>query len=478
VPRPPVRPLAAALLLATAVLAALAAAAWTLAGDDSPSWARAGAVAGALLGAGALAAAWALARRTAGRMGRQLDRALQLARHDPLTGLANRRQVRERLDQELARARRAGIPVALVALDLDHFKRVNDTFGHAVGDEVLRATAQALRTAVRPGDTVGRPGGEEFVIVLPGADGEEALFIAERTRAAIAAAAPRGLQITCSAGVAVFPADAHDADALFDVADGALYAAKEGGRDQTRRFDPLGAGTGSAADQREDVLCVLREPHRLRPALQPVVRLADRALAGHEALARFAHHHERSPRAWFRLADRVGLGVELEVLAVARALAGAERPPGTFLALNVGPATLASPELAAVLPEDLTGLVFELTEPETPGRDRLGAALAELRRRGARLAVDDPAAGLEGLQRLARLAPDIVKVDRTLVDGVHADPAKAALVAALARFAASTGAIVCAQGIERPEELEALAELGVGLGQGFLLGRPESRPAP
>jgi len=459
------------------VLAALAGAVLLLAGDPGQAELLRALAAGLLaLGAAALAGAAAFVRRGARTAERELRAARDLALHDPLTGLANRREIDERLNRELARAARAAQPVALVVLDLDHFKRINDTLGHPVGDEVLRATARALAGAVRPGDALGRIGGEEFVVVLYGAGGDEALFVAERARAAVAAGAPRGIAVTCSAGIAVFPDDAHDAATLLHRADGALYLAKEAGRDRARRYDAHGVAGATPEQQRDDVLRVLDEPTCLRAALQPVRALRDGRVVGHEALMRIAHPAPRSPAAWFALAGRLGLGVRLEVLAIARALDAPRPRGGGFLALNAGPATLASPELAALLPEDLSGIVFEVSRVEAREDERLAVALRGLRRRGARIAVDHPSAGLEGLRRLAALEPDVIKLDRAAIEGVAGDPAKAAVVDAVARFGARTGALVCAVGIEDGEELDALAALDVALGQGHLLGRPEVPP--
>jgi EAL domain-containing protein (putative c-di-GMP-specific phosphodiesterase class I) len=163
----------------------------------------------------------------------------------------------------------------------------------------------------------------------------------------------------------------------------------------------------------------------------------------------------------------------LEARAIRVALAVADRPPGTFLALNVSPAALLSPEVDAVLPHDLEGIVIELTEHEAFDADgALDLALTALRTRGARIALDDAGAGYAGLQQLIRVRPDIVKVDRSLVARIHEDPSKLALLEALARFATTTGAAVCAEGVEDLAELRALAGVDVTYAQGYALARP------
>ena len=184
------------------------------------------------------------------------------------------------------------------------------------------------------------------------------------------------------------------------------------------------------------------------------MEIATGRVAGYEALARLAAPYERPPHLWFAQAHRCGLGAVLEACALRAAVAVADRPPGTFLALNVSPAALISPEVEDALPRDLDGIVIELTEHEAFDEDgALELALTGLRVRGARIALDDAGAGYAGLQQLIRVRPDIVKVDRSLVAGIHEDASKLALLEALAFFATTTGAAVCAEGVEELTEL-------------------------
>ena len=203
------------------------------------------------------------------------------------------------------------------------------------------------------------------------------------------------------------------------------------------------------------------------------MEVATGRVAGYEALARFAGRHARPPQLWFAQAHRCGLGSALEARAIAAALAVPGRPAGTFLALNVSPAALLSPEVKRALPFDLDGIAIELTEHEAFDEDgTLELELAALRERGARIALDDAGSGYAGLKQLIRLRPDIVKVDRALVAGIHVEPSKLALLEALARFAGTTGAAVCAEGVEELAELRALAGLDVTYAQGYALARP------
>jgi EAL domain-containing protein (putative c-di-GMP-specific phosphodiesterase class I) len=208
--------------------------------------------------------------------------------------------------------------------------------------------------------------------------------------------------------------------------------------------------------------------------MQPILDLTRSAVTSYEALARFPDPAGDSPQAWFAAARSGGLGPALEARAIAVALElGQGRPAGTVLSVNVSPSVLATPEFRSVLPADLTGLQFEVTENELiPDHAAVTEMLTRLRRRGARIAVDDVGEGYAGLQRVMEIRPDVLKLDRALVTNVHREAAKAALVEAFVRFAARTGALVCAEGVELAEELSTLAQLDVSQVQGFLVGRP------
>src|SRR4051812_2172170 len=406
---------------------------------------------------------------------RQRETLREQVKRDGLTGLLNHRACHERLRQELA----TGEPVAVVCIDLDHFKVINDAHGHAEGDRVLAATAERLRSVVRASDVVGRLGGEEFVLILPGVDVEGAEDCAERARAALAELTVRGRPLAASAGVAASPADGVDAGELLENGDAALYWAKRTGRGRTVRYVP--GRVVPEAQQRAEIAALLeRGTSALRTVLQPVVELATGRPAGYEALTRFDNDPPRGPDEWFAQAHRVGLGEELEALALRSALALPDRPEGTFLAVNVSPRALLSEPVRAALPEDLSGIVVELTEHELfGGEGELETMLAALRKRGARVALDDAGAGHAGLQQIIRIAPDILKLDRALVHGVHADGSRQALLEALIGFAGTTGAAVCAEGVEDLDDVRALVALDVTYAQGYGLARPGPPwPAP
>jgi diguanylate cyclase (GGDEF)-like protein len=402
---------------------------------------------------------------------RNHERLENLAHADPLTGLGNHRHFQELLVEEIERAGAQGTALALIVLDIDHFKRVNDARGHPFGDRLLREVGERLRRALAGIGEAARLGGDEFAVILPGADAERAHALCEAARAAVCAA-PSDYELTCSAGVACYPAHARSATDLVQLADGALYWAKASGRARARMYDPEHVLVVTE-EQRAEFGSLIERPSAVRPVFQPIVSLRTGEVVGYEALARFDSTRELPPSWWFAQAHRFGLGPQLEAEAVRAARAQEGRPEGTFLSVNLSPSALRSPEVRAVLDENLSGLVIEITEQEEVLHDdRWQATLAPLRGRGARIAVDDAGAGYAGLQQVMRMQADMIKLDRALISDIHVDAAKAALVRSLVLFAAETGADLCAEGIESLEELRTLAGLGVSLAQGFALARP------
>jgi diguanylate cyclase (GGDEF)-like protein len=401
-----------------------------------------------------------------------------VAATDALTRLLNHRSFHERLRTEVERARLTNAAVVLIVIDLDNFRAVNDKYGYQQGDEVLRGVGETLQRTVRDGDTAARIGGEDFALILPGATGEEAFAISERAREAVAAAAP-WLELSCSAGIAVFPVDASDAATLMQLADSALHSAKRAGKQRTRRFDPDRATHKWTNRQHEEIAELLENERSIVPVFQPVVSLATGRVVGYEALARLPSAPNRSPDVWFAQAHGLGLGAELEAAAIAAATAPLGQPLDTHLAVNVSPSALSSEPVQKVLSGDVSGMVVEITEHEYVADDEiLAVAVADLRRRGARIALDDAGAGHAGLRQLMAVRPDIVKLDRTLTKKIHSDPALVALVESFVRFARDVGATVCAEGIEGLDDLAVLADLDVEWGQGYVLGRPAPPWAP
>jgi EAL domain-containing protein (putative c-di-GMP-specific phosphodiesterase class I) len=228
-------------------------------------------------------------------------------------------------------------------------------------------------------------------------------------------------------------------------------------------------------DQRDGphlIESMLDDPNGLRIVTQPILDLVTGQIAGYEALSRF-ERSRRSPQQWFRSAHECGLGARLEAAAIDAALSVPSRPAGTYLAVNVSPSTLGTRALGEVLPCDLTGLLFELTENEPLFTDpALPATIREYRRRGARFALDDVGAGHARLAGVQHVAPDLIKLDRSLVTDLGDDPAQDAAVEALIHAALSAGIDVCAEGVETLRQLRWLHRAGVTHVQGYLLGRP------
>jgi diguanylate cyclase (GGDEF)-like protein len=404
--------------------------------------------------------------------GRRTD-AGTLPKIDPLTGLVNHRSFHELLSETLAAAVRQSEPAAIALLDLDNFKTVNDVHGHPYGDELLRRVGAAIHDAIRGHDVAARIGGEEFALILPGADSDAAFAVAERARRAIAELGGIDFNLSCSAGIAAFPNDAEDPQTLYQLAGSALAWAKTGGKARTRQFDAAHALPTWTDQQRTEVEQLLKLYRPITPVFQPVVSLGNGRAVGYEALARFPGTSERTPDVWFAQAHGVGLGPELEATAIRAALEAPGRPLDVHLAINVSPSALASHLVQDALRGSLEGIVVEITEHEfVPDDGSLALAIADLRDRGARVAIDDAGAGHAGLQQLMRVRPDIVKLDRDLTHDIHHDAARMALVESFVRFARDVGATVCAEGVESLDELAVLADLDVQWGQGFVLARP------
>jgi diguanylate cyclase (GGDEF)-like protein len=391
---------------------------------------------------------------------------------DALTGLPSGTRVREAIAVEIKRSQREMAPMALVLFDIDNFKRVNDAHGKQAGDLLLQSIVELVRPVLRATDVFGRMGGDEFALIFPKSTADHAEMVVARAREALAGLGLAGFEVSFSAGYACFPTDGADVDTLCQAAEGALKVAQRAGG-ATRRFDASEVAISHQEGDRHEVVAVIEAPDGITPVFQPLVALATGQVSGYEALTRFKAPPKRYPDQWFNLAARVGLGGALEAVAIKKALDVPNRPPGTYLSLNLSPSTLRAPEVEAVLPQDMTGLVIEVTEHELAADDSaLAADLARLRERGARVAVDDAGAGYAGLQQLMRVSPDLIKLDRSLVQNIHEDPAKQALVDSFVRFGRRTGAQVVAEGIENEEELRVLADLDVTYGQGYFLAKP------
>ena len=417
----------------------------------------------------------------------------RIAFHDPLTGLPNRRQFEEHLARRLSESARTGMPVGVLFIDLDDFKLVNDSFGHAVGDELLRHVGERLVAAVRPADTVARQGGDEFLILIaaqPDAgDGGAATAaeVAGRVRDALAEPfrlAEREVYVSASIGISLSPTDAADANALIKHADIAMYASKDAGRNSFSFY----------AQDGHDALAELSMTARLRSALerdefelhyQPIVQLESGLVIGAEALIRWrgADGGLVLPGQFLPLAERVGLMADISDWVVDRAVmqAGAWQRAGidVYVSANLPP-SLWSPATMRRLIERIDSerldpgrLMIELTETAaaTEQQPEATAMRAELERRGVRLAIDDFGTGYSSISRLNQLLVTAVKIDRSFIRDVPHTAEATRLVRATVQLAQNLGLQPIAEGIETAAQRSFLLAQGCAVGQGFLFGR-------
>ena len=408
-------------------------------------------------------------------VGEQRDRLELAATKDGLTDLANYRRFHEQLHRQLDAARRQDEPLSVAALDLDGFRKINETYGNAHGDMALRDVADALRKVVREDDVVARFGGDDFMVLIPGADAAQAREVADRLRDAAIRALAEENELTASAGFACFPEGSAEGSNLAELAAAALDVAKRGGGNQTRKYDPeQAAARPTLKQQRAEIDQLLQQEEPIITVFQPLVDLVSGRTVAYEALSRFNSDTARSPADWFSQAQDCGRGLRLEMEAIRAALSAQGRPAGSYLSLNVSPSAIASTKILSVLPEDMSDILIEVTEHELAAEDgALEEGIKRLRARGARIAVDDAGAGYAGLKQLTRVQPDVIKLDRALVESIQHDGVKAAAVEFFVSFARRVGAGICTEGIETLDELRAVLDLGVNYGQGYLLGRPQ-----
>jgi len=413
-----------------------------------------------------------------------MSRIAHQAFHDELTGLANRALFGDRLSHALDLHRRDLRPVALMLIDLDDFKSVNDSLGHPVGDEVLVRVSERLRAVVRTGDTVARLGGDEFAILME--DGGEPVDLAGRVLAGLDRAVVvngRVLPVGASIGIAALRPDDLPATAvdMLKRADLAMYAAKTSGKSGVQVYnESLDRAQGGSLDLRAAFASDL-DAGMIDVAFQPI-QLANGRLGGFEALARWTHEGTSIPPATFLpMARRLGCLPALDRVVLRKAVDQAVNWGGdVVLAVNLDADTLADEDFADYALGLLTGrlatrrLTVEVLESGLVENDH-GAlsTLGRLRAAGVRIAVDDFGAGYASLVRLQALRPDIVKIDRSLVAPLTSE-APTPLLTGVAQLAHQIGAIVVAEGVETQEQLSAAIAAGCDAVQGYLLGRPGS----
>jgi len=439
-------------------------------------------------------------RRKASDALEEARRQLQhIAFHDPLTGLPNRVSFQERLDDALDRCPGKQCAAGVLFIDLDNFKLINDSFGHAAGDELLRAVAGRLQRATRTADVVARQGGDEFLVLLadiePNGNEDDpeyarkaAAVVARKIRRTLLAPfVVSGVEIFVSAsiGVSLFPDDAPDSETLLKHADTAMYRAKDAGRDCHALY----------ALDRDDALTQLSMAGRLRTAIergdglvlhyQPLVRLDSAEIIGAEALIRWQDGERLVPPADFLpLAERTGLMAPLSDWVIAEACRQAkhwrDRKLDLYVSINLPPSfwqptamrhVLATIESFGLNPDRLMIEITESAMMDDP-RTSMDSVIDELHERGLRLAIDDFGSGHSSLSRLNQMRVSTLKSDRSFVSDLPDDRNSAVLVSSIIQLSRNLGLEPLAEGIETEEQRAFFLEHGCELGQGFHFSRP------
>ncbi|MDQ1710409.1 MAG: hypothetical protein QOG49_1794 [Frankiaceae bacterium] len=412
--------------------------------------------------------------------------------HDALTGLPNRVLLSDRLPSAIERAARSATSIAVLFVDLDRFKLVNDSLGHDAGDVVLRAAAQRLLSVVRPVDTVARFGGDEFVVVLEGVDRDGAVQAAERLIAAFREPIEvdgRRLDVGASIGISV-SSGGDTPEAILRDADAAMYRAKENGRGQFQVFDQSTATRAARRVETEHALRAAVANDDLLLLYQPQFDIRTGHVVGVEALLRWNHADLGLLGAWsvVPLAEETGLILPIgrwalrTAVAQAVEFAAAGHPIG--VSVNLSALQLAEPDLVDVVKDTLTSaglapelLCLEITESAVIGDPvTAGEKLQQLSTLGVRIAVDDFGTGYSSITYLRTFPIDTIKIDQSFVMGLGQEVKDEAVVTAIVDLARNLGVTAIAEGVETPEQLAELRRIGCDFAQGFLLGRPQ--PAP
>ena len=414
-----------------------------------------------------------------------------LAHHDALTDLPNRFLLQERLSQALATASASCAALALLYIDLDYFKPVNDQLGHAAGDALLIQVAGRLQAELRSTDTLARVGGDEFVVVSMFGDPDHAAAIAGRLVETLARPFEIGtnrVEVGASVGIALYPKDGDSQEALMHAADTALYRAKHDKRGTFRFFEPAMEQRSRARQRLVRDLRHALEREEMQLYYQPVIDCATGEVLGFEALLRW-HHPELGvvlPQEFIRLAEQTGLIAEIGQWAIETACgaAAAWREPH-WVAVNVSPVQFRLSDLPSIVSSTLarTGLPasrleIEITEGVLVEDPRRADVLSLLRASGVRIALDDFGTGYSSLGYLQKFRFDKLKIDRSFIMRLGEADDAVIIVRTIIGLAHSLGLLVAAEGVETPRQLAIVRDLLCDQVQGFLLGRPMRMEGP
>ena len=435
----------------------------------------------------------AKAREDAHRTSRRLH---HLSMHDPLTGLPNRLLFEERIEHAALRAKRSHTNAAVLFADLDHFKQVNDTHGHHAGDELLRAVAQRLRGLLRPGDTLARFSGDEFVILCEDlsspADVDGLAARVNNTMGKPFSLAAAEVSVTASVGIAFAGPGEDISNHLVVEADRAMYAVKHNGRGGHKIVD-VRAGTPAPRQSRvEDELRAALANDQLDVAYQPTVRTSDQVVLGVEALLRWTHpvYGNVPPLTVVALAEQIGLINDVGAWVLERACRDHRqwlhdnRPGGFDLAVNISANQLTHPCFAGTVADIVSrtklnprSLILEVTEDVLiDDSDLIMAVLVDLRASGIRIAIDDFGTGYSSLSYLTRLPIDIVKIDQCFISDTSTRPGRT-IVRAITNLTHDLGLVVIAEGVETHAHHDHVKAIGCDSAQGYFYARPMAAAA-
>jgi diguanylate cyclase (GGDEF)-like protein len=424
------------------------------------------------------------------------DRSNFQAMHNPLTGLPNKALLLDRVGNSLSRRRPPGHAAVLMFLDLDDFKRVNDSLGHAAGDEVLVALASRLVKSVRAGDSVAHFGGDEFAILLEAKDADEATAAAKRILGDLAKPFPlegREVKFTASVGIALAQTNEMMPEDLMRNAFTALHTAKERGRAEIAVFEESMHSTALSRLDLEQELRHAVENQELDVYFQPLMNLSDLTVHGFEALVRWIHPEKGVISAFhfIPLAEDAGLLPQIDRMVLQRTCAKVKELNSTIFAdkpaaahVNLSPTSIRQPNFVSTLAADLTDsgldpkhLVLEITESVMMHDvEQAASKLRAIKSLGVQLALDDFGTGYSSLSYLRSFPVDVVKIDKLFVDEIETDQGASALVQAILRLGLGLTFEVVAEGIETQEQMKSLLDLGCIYGQGYYLARPLSTP--